>query len=170
MEKDILEKLRAFVVETEQDADASDFAVAMAVICEAAVDEITSLRQWVNDLQSGMYVSCVYCGHRYGPDDKVPGSMADALKQHIEQCPKHPMSQLRKQYVSLVAENLQLREERRWGGGCEGCEGRSSVERGKPYQCQYCSRNYGDKHDVITKERSTLIPTMRAPESPEIGE
>ena len=58
--------------------------------------------QWVNDLQSGMYVNCVYCGHRYGPEDEVPTSMADALKEHIEQCPQHPMSQLK-------AENEQLR-------------------------------------------------------------
>lgn len=30
---------------------------------------------------------------------------------------------------------------------CDGCDGRSSVERGLPYQCLYCKRNYGDKHD-----------------------
>lgn len=53
------------------------------------------LRKWVDDLQSGMYINCVYCGHRYGPQDKVPTSMADVLKEHVEQCPEHPMSKLR---------------------------------------------------------------------------
>ena len=57
--------------------------------------EIKRLDAWVNDLQSGMYINCVYCGHRYGPQDKVPCSMAEALKKHIEQCPKHPMSALK---------------------------------------------------------------------------
>lgn len=60
------------------------------------------MQDWVNDLQSGMYVNCVYCGHRYGPEDQVPTSMADALKEHIEHCPKHPMS-------ALKAENDQLK-------------------------------------------------------------
>lgn len=58
-------------------------------------DKNDQLRQWVADLQSGMNVNCVYCGHRYGPVDKVPTSMADALKEHIEQCPEHPMSALK---------------------------------------------------------------------------
>lgn len=53
------------------------------------------LRQWVNDLQSGMYVNCVYCGHRYGPESEVPATMAEVLKRHVEQCPEHPMSKLR---------------------------------------------------------------------------
>lgn len=57
--------------------------------------EVERLKTWVNDLQSGMYINCVYCGHRYGPQDKVPCSMAEALKKHIEQCPKHPMSALK---------------------------------------------------------------------------
>lgn len=67
-------------------------------------DEIGRLRTWVNDLQSGMYINCVYCGHRYGPDDEVPATMAEVLKEHIEQCPEHPMS-------ALTAENRALREQ-----------------------------------------------------------
>ena len=73
-------------------------------------DEIATLRaenerleQWVSDCQAGMYINCVYCGHRYGPDSEVPAAMADVLKEHIEQCPKHPMSKLK-------AENERLRE------------------------------------------------------------
>lgn len=57
--------------------------------------EITRLRGWVNDLQSGMYVNCVYCGHRYGPKETTPVTMADALKAHVETCPHHPMAQRR---------------------------------------------------------------------------
>jgi hypothetical protein len=57
--------------------------------------EIERLKKWVDDLQSGIYVNCVYCGHQYGPKETTPVSMADALKAHIEQCPKHPMSVLR---------------------------------------------------------------------------
>ncbi len=57
--------------------------------------------RWVSDLQSGMYVNCVYCGHRYGPKDKVPASMAEVLKRHVEQCPKHPMSALKTENATL---------------------------------------------------------------------
>lgn len=57
--------------------------------------EIERLRQWVNDLQSGMYINCVYCGHCYGPNPGTPIAMADILRAHIEKCPEHPMSTLR---------------------------------------------------------------------------
>jgi hypothetical protein len=53
------------------------------------------LRRWVSDLQSGLYVNCVYCGHRYGPGETTPASMADALKAHVERFPEHPMAALR---------------------------------------------------------------------------
>jgi DNA-directed RNA polymerase subunit RPC12/RpoP len=56
--------------------------------------EISRLKRWIDDLQSGMYINCVYCGHRYGPRDKVPTSMADALKLHISECVKHPMHEV----------------------------------------------------------------------------
>lgn len=71
--------------------------------------ELEEARRWVNDLQSGMYINCVYCGHRYGPKDKVPCTMANALKQHIEQCPKHPMSALKKSLAAAKQENERLR-------------------------------------------------------------
>jgi len=57
--------------------------------------EINKMRVWINDLQAGMYINCVYCGHRYGPDDEMDATMANALKEHIERCPKHPMSDLK---------------------------------------------------------------------------
>ena len=65
------------------------------------LDEVTCLRQWVHDCQSGMYINCVYCGHRYGPEDETPATMADALKEHIEGCPKHPMSALKAEVARL---------------------------------------------------------------------
>ena len=66
--------------------------------------QVGELRHWVHDLQSGMFINCVYCGHRYGPKDEVPCTMADALKAHVEQCPKHPMS-------ALKSENAELRRQ-----------------------------------------------------------
>ena len=66
-------------------------------------DETARLQQWVNDLQSGMFVNCVYCGHRYGPNKDTPVAMADVLKAHILECPQHPLSTLKKALLSLVA-------------------------------------------------------------------
>ncbi len=66
--------------------------------CETIINQNSEIEQqnkWISDLQSGMYVNCVYCGHRYGPKDNTPTSMADILKEHIEECPKHPMSLLK---------------------------------------------------------------------------
>lgn len=77
---------------------------------ECLTKEIDRLNQWVNDLQSGMYVNCVYCGHRYGPAKDTPVSMADVLKQHIEKCPKHPMSALKRENEELKAEIDRLTE------------------------------------------------------------
>jgi hypothetical protein len=57
--------------------------------------ELEKAEQWINDLHSGMYINCVYCGHRYGPRENTPVSMADVLKKHIEQCPKHPLKKER---------------------------------------------------------------------------
>jgi len=69
--------------------------------CHILRQENERYQQWVNDLQSGMYINCVYCGHRYGPEKDTPVSMADVLKEHIEQCPKHPMSKLKQEIVQL---------------------------------------------------------------------
>ena len=70
-------------------------------------EEVLRLQHWVQDLQRGMYINCVYCGHRYGPNSEVPASMADVLKEHIEQCPKHPMSKL-KQEIADLKEQIRL--------------------------------------------------------------
>lgn len=57
--------------------------------------EIERLKKWVDDLQSGIYVNCVYCGYRYGYSEDIPVSMAEVLKEHVESCPKHPMNRLK---------------------------------------------------------------------------
>lgn len=66
--------------------------------------EIERLENWVDDLQSGMFINCVYCGHRYGPSNEVPASMADVLKAHVEQCPEHPMSALKAELEEVIAD------------------------------------------------------------------
>ncbi len=78
-------------------------------------DEVESLRQWVDDLQADCYINCVYCGHRYGPDDEVPASMADVLKEHVEQCPEHPLSAATETIARLRTERDDLREVLRGG-------------------------------------------------------
>lgn len=70
---------------------------------EALKAETVRLQAWVNDLQSGKFINCVYCGHQYGPDPGTPASMADVLKRHIEICTEHPMSKLRSERDSLLA-------------------------------------------------------------------
>jgi len=67
-------------------------AIADRLARPALLAENKQLRKWVNDLQSVMYINCVYCGHRYGPRHEIPASMASVLKEHVKQCPKHPMS------------------------------------------------------------------------------
>jgi len=71
-------------------------------------DENKQLKQWIADLQSNMYINCVYCGHRYGPGTYVPASedeahatIADILKEHIKQCSQHPMFALRVENIEL---------------------------------------------------------------------
>lgn len=68
-------------------------------------EELIRLRQWVRDLQSGMFVNCVYCGHRYGPAADTAVSMADVLKTHVEQCPEHPMAKLKLEHEQLKREH-----------------------------------------------------------------
>ena len=70
--------------------------------CAGYREEIERLRNWIADLQSGMFINCVYCGYRYGPDPGTPVAMAEVLKQHIEQCPDHPMSKLKNALTESV--------------------------------------------------------------------
>lgn len=73
--------------------------------------ELKRCEQWVNDLQSGMYINCVYCGHRYGPKEDTPSTMADLLKDHIEQCSKHPLSKEKEDREKAEADVAALRED-----------------------------------------------------------
>ena len=77
--------------------------LAIAAGIALDVDKIKRLEAWIADLQSGMYVNCVYCGHRYGPGETTPVSMAAALKAHVEACPEHPMSALKRENNALRA-------------------------------------------------------------------
>lgn len=71
---------------------------------EELIREIEMLQQWIDDLQSGMYINCVYCGHRYEPQDDPKSSMREVLEKHIENCPKHPMSKLKEENIRLQNE------------------------------------------------------------------
>lgn len=106
-----VDELRSTIVEREQlQGDgvdgyrtAREMAEDYLTRARKAEAEVERLTAWVNDLQSGMYVNCVYCGHRYGPESTTPVAMAGVLKAHIEQCPKHPMSALKARVEVLEA-------------------------------------------------------------------
>jgi hypothetical protein len=74
------------------------------------VDELKkknkSLEAWIDDLQSGMYINCVYCGHRYGPNSGSDTkdfnlTMRKTLEQHIQECPKHPLFLAKQKIIEL---------------------------------------------------------------------
>jgi DNA-directed RNA polymerase subunit RPC12/RpoP len=91
-------------------------------------EERERLRKWVDDLQSGMYINCVYCGHRYGPQDKVPATMGEALKKHVENCPDHPMSALKRR-LKLLEHRVKAQERlHRPDCDCELCKNPHSTE------------------------------------------
>ncbi len=69
--------------------------------------EIAELNKWIDDLQAGMYINCVYCGHRFESNPEVYPSMQDVLKEHMGNCPKHPLSKANK-------EKDRLRTEKEW--------------------------------------------------------
>jgi len=68
------------------------------------------LEAWIDDLQSGMYINCVYCGHRYGPNTpRVETTMRKALEEHIASCPKHPLSKAKSELEQARRELADLR-------------------------------------------------------------
>ena len=88
--------------------DAAPMKHQTKLLIDAQAAEIARLKAWVDDLQSGMYVNCVYCGHRYGPGETTPVSMADVLRAHVESCPKHPMSALKERVrIEKTADPIQ---------------------------------------------------------------
>jgi hypothetical protein len=89
---------------------AGDYRTDVAAALRAKGLRIAELEEWVYDLQEGMSINCVYCGHRYGPDDEhaatvveegATPTMQDALRAHISDCPKHPMSEQRDRITTL---------------------------------------------------------------------
>ncbi len=68
-------------------------------VIQALTVENQQLETWIDDLQSGMWINCVYCGHRYGPGTEAP--MRKALEQHIAECPKHPLSAAKQEIAKL---------------------------------------------------------------------
>jgi len=104
------------------------------------LSEVERLQQWVNDLQSGMYANCVYCGHRYGPEISLSPAKAELLKAHIEKCPAHPMSALKAENAVLRMERdtavADLFDEIRTSDWCEYCK---HNQEGKESECDKCS-------------------------------
>lgn len=70
-------------------------------------DVLDKVRQYVSDLQSKMYINCVYCGHRYGPVGSGDIAM-DVLHAHVIRCVAHPMSAMRIKYFRLLEKVAQL--------------------------------------------------------------
>ncbi len=85
----------------------------MTMTIEELKEENKRLEAWIDDLQSGMYINCVYCGHRYGPNVEPATktewfTMRKALEGHIAQCPKHPLSFANKKIERLRSAIVRL--------------------------------------------------------------
>lgn len=65
--------------------------------------EVAELEQWIDDLQEGMKINCVYCGAELAPrTEEVDESVRLRLQRHMRYCPKHPMMELRRQFLEFV--------------------------------------------------------------------
>ena len=82
---------------------ALDFDWLISRVKELEADN-QRLDKWVGDLQSGMYINCVYCGHQYPRG--TPGVMQEILYEHIRKCQKHP---LRKAEAKLAEEREKVK-------------------------------------------------------------
>ena len=69
--------------------------------CDRAIREIHKLRSWVNDLQSQLFLNCVYCGHRTDPEDYHEQEVWQVLQEHAEQCEHHPMYTLKQKMLGF---------------------------------------------------------------------
>ncbi|MCK9596683.1 hypothetical protein M0R19_05825 [Candidatus Pacearchaeota archaeon] len=70
------------------------------------VDYINSLKQkildlekWIDNLQEGTIITCVYCGHAYPPGTQT--SRRKVLYEHIKICPKHPLREAEERIKEL---------------------------------------------------------------------
>ena len=100
--KRVDEEMKVFVADEQEYCtialiDEYDETIAQA-ICEAGMALIKlqadneQLQQWIYELQSGLYINCVYCGFNYGPKESTAPTMQQALYDHIKVCEKHPLS------------------------------------------------------------------------------
>ncbi|MCK9519521.1 MAG: hypothetical protein M0R74_10940 [Dehalococcoidia bacterium] len=109
---------RVYELETENKKIREDHSMLLArfdadaMLISNLAAKNKRLEAWIDDLQSEMYINCVYCGHRYGPNkgDHLV-TMRKTLEKHIEECPKHPLSMARNRIMELEAENRWLREQ-----------------------------------------------------------
>jgi hypothetical protein len=80
------------------------------MVCPECIEElklkVKRLEQWISDLQSGMHLNCVYCGHRYGP-----GVSVEVLHDHIQQCPHHPLTRVQHLLVDAMEQIDMLNQE-----------------------------------------------------------
>ena len=60
---------------------------------------MSTAEQLAHFVKSNTTVTCVYCGHEYGPD--TPASQHDALDEHIKVCEKHPLTAALKENAIL---------------------------------------------------------------------
>jgi hypothetical protein len=96
------QRARALLVGNEPGMAAVVKAAAVVKVIDRLMGALERDAVWIADLQSRGYVNCVYCGHRYGPGETTPVTMAEALKVHIARCPSHPMAQQREILSDLV--------------------------------------------------------------------
>lgn len=102
---------------------------------------IHQLHGWLDDLQSGMFINCVYCGHRYGPKEDTPVTMADILREHIEKCPEHPLAQALEEKKRLETRVQALLEELRLAyGGVPPGHYENAKSAGTTSKCKTCRR------------------------------
>jgi hypothetical protein len=67
------------------------------------IEEIATLQRWIDDLHSGMYLNCLYCGFRHSV-----GATRQEMQEHIFYCEKHPLSKLKARCEELTAMNVRL--------------------------------------------------------------
>ncbi len=91
---------------TERDSEMSEVEI---------VERLNGLGTWVSDLQTGLYINCVYCGHRYEPG--TPGTRSEVLYEHIRICPEHPLSKAQRLNAEL---RQQLDDEAWWRASDRG--------------------------------------------------
>lgn len=60
------------------------------------------LQKWVKKYQPHFFAKCSLCGHPYWPVNDVPDNPTELLKDHIENCPEHPMSALKRKNEQIM--------------------------------------------------------------------